>query len=250
MIEPIISCQGLRAGYGDVCVVRDLDLTVRQGEVVVLLGPNGAGKTTTLLTVAGLLPKLGGSVEVGGEPVNAERPHEMTRRGLAFVPDTRELVSVLTVRDNLRVAARKGGQTVDDILDLFPSLRARLKLKAGQLSGGEQQMLAMGRALMNRPKALVVDEMSMGLAPIIVEQLLEIIADVARQGHTGVLLVEQHVALALHAADRAYVIVHGEVSLQSDAADLRTHPDRLAQAYLGTTEAAPTLVAATQESTS
>jgi branched-chain amino acid transport system ATP-binding protein len=233
MSELVVSCQRLYAGYGDVTVVRDLNLEVRDGEVVVLLGPNGAGKTTTLLTIAGLLPKLGGNVHVCGQPVSSRRPHVMASRGLAFVPDNRSLVSGLSVRDNLRIAVRKGGQSIDDVLDLFPALRTRTKLRAGQLSGGEQQMLAIGRALMLRPRVLVIDEMSMGLAPIIIELLLGTIVRIANEVHMGVLLVEQHVELALHSADRAYVLVHGDLILQSNCVDLRANPDRLTQAYLG-----------------
>lgn len=214
-------------------MVRDLNLQVSEGEIVLLLGPNGAGKTTTLLTMAGLIPKLNGDVIVCGEHVDSDRPHTMPRRGLAFVPDHRALVSQLSVRDNLRVAARKGGRDVDEVLDLFPALRPRLNITSGRLSGGEQQMLAMGRALMLEPKVLIVDEMSMGLAPIIVQHLMEIIQTIASESGAGVLLVEQHVALALEAADRAYVLVHGDITLRASAAELRSAPEKLTNAYLG-----------------
>jgi branched-chain amino acid transport system ATP-binding protein len=229
----VISCEGLFAGYHDLTVVRDLNLNVEEGEIVLLVGPNGAGKTTTLLTISGLLPKLGGDVLVCDQPVDETHPHRMAGRGLAFVPDDRSLVSRLTVRENLLVAVRNRGQTVDDVLDLFPALRKRLRLRAGQLSGGEQQMLAIARALMPRPRALIIDELSMGLAPVVVEQLFEAIVRIAMQIRTGVLLVEQHVALAMHTADRAYVLVHGDLVLQSTCEDLRAKPSILREAYLG-----------------
>lgn len=233
MSETVIAVGGLHAGYGDVSVVRNLDLDVTAGEVVLLLGANGAGKTTTLRTIAGLLPALRGDIEVCGAPVSPERAHAMRRRGFSYVPDDRNLVSGLSVKDNLRVAAVRGGMSLDEALDYFPSLRERAKLKAGSLSGGEQQMLAIVRALMNRPKVLIIDEMSTGLAPLLVQHLMAAITEVAKEVGTGVLLVEQHVTMALDAADRAYVLVQGELSLQAPAAELRSSPERLASAYLG-----------------
>lgn len=235
MSETVVAAKGLVAGYGDVSVVRNLDLEVTAGEVVLLLGANGAGKTTTLRTIAGLLPALTGDINVCGAPVSPERAHTMRRRGFSYVPDDRNLVSGLSVRENLRVAAVRGGMSLDEALDYFPSLRQRARLKAGSLSGGEQQMLAIVRALMNRPKALIIDEMSTGLAPLLVQHLMAAITDVAKQHGTGVLLVEQHVTLALEVADRAYVLVHGELSLHAPAAELRRSPERLASAYLGLT---------------
>jgi branched-chain amino acid transport system ATP-binding protein len=235
MSNTVVACRGLRCGYGDVAVVRDLDLAVRESEVVLLIGPNGAGKTTSLLTMAGLLPKLGGEVEVDGQRVLSERPYLMARRGLTLVPDHRALASALSVKDNLQLARRKGGMTLDDVLDLFPALHRRAPLQAGQLSGGEQQMLAIARALMMSPRILLIDEMSTGLAPIIVAPLLATIRQVASERHVGVLLVEQQVTLALESADRAYVLVHGEVRLESSSAELRADPGLLADAYLGGT---------------
>ncbi|MFI5958913.1 ABC transporter ATP-binding protein [Cryptosporangium sp. NPDC051539] len=229
----MISCRGVHAGYGALTVVRNLSLEVNEGEIVLLLGPNGAGKTTTLLSIAGLLPTQRGEITVCGYPVSAERPHLMPRRGLSFVPDDRALVTGLTVRDNLRLAVRRGGRSIDDILDLLPTLRRRLRVRAGSLSGGEQQMLAVGRALLPAPRVLAIDEMSMGLAPIIVQQLLEAIRTIVAQAAVGVLLVEQHVALALQAADRAYALVHGEVVLHASTEELRLDVDRLTEAYLG-----------------
>jgi branched-chain amino acid transport system ATP-binding protein len=213
-------------------VVRRLDLDVRPAEVILLVGPNGAGKTTTLMTIAGLLPKLGGEVEVCGAPTSFDRPHLMARRGMSFVPDDRALVSALSVRDNLAVAAPKNGMSLDDVLDLLPALRKRLKGPAGQISGGEQQMLAVGRALLPRPRALLIDEMSTGLAPRIVAELLATIVRTAREARVGVLLVEQQVNLALQSADRAYVLVHGDVRLEAPCSQLRADPGRLADAYL------------------
>jgi branched-chain amino acid transport system ATP-binding protein len=239
MSTPAISCRGLYAGYGDIAVVRNINLDVQEDEVVLLLGPNGAGKTTTLLTIAGLLPKLGGEVEVVGAPVNSKRPYTMPSRGLSFVPDNRALVTGMSVRDNLRVAVTKDSLSVDDVLSVFPDLTRRLKIRAGALSGGEQQQLAMGRALMSRPKVLVIDEMSMGLAPIIVQRLMETIVKTAAETHTGVLMVEQHVSLGLQHADRAYVLVHGDVTLEASCAQLRADPELLTKAYFGGPGEAP-----------
>jgi branched-chain amino acid transport system ATP-binding protein len=233
----LIDVEGLAAGYSSVPVVRDLDLTVAAGEVVALLGPNGAGKTTTLLTISGLLRVLDGSLTVLGEPVEFGAPHKVARRGLAHVPEDRSLFFDLTVKENLRLGQRgeRGSRAegYDEALDLFPSLRPMLGRRAGLLSGGEQQMLAMARALVSRPRVLLVDEMSLGLAPIIVEQLLPIVRSIAEQSGAGVLLVEQHIHMALEVADRAYVMNHGEVVVEGDAVDLVNRRDLLEASYLG-----------------
>jgi branched-chain amino acid transport system ATP-binding protein len=225
-----LTCEAVDAGYAKP-VVRGFDLELMPGEVAALLGPNGAGKTTLLLTLAGLLPCLGGTVTVGGQQVRGARA--AARRGLVLVPDDRSLFTQLTVRDNLALASRRRGSTVDEVLDFFPALGKRLKVAAGMISGGEQQMLALGRALIQDPKVLLIDELSMGLAPVIVEELLPVVRRIADDKGVSVLLVEQHVRLALEVADRALVLVHGEIVASGPAATLAADPESLARAYLG-----------------
>jgi branched-chain amino acid transport system ATP-binding protein len=235
--KPALACVGLAAGYGDLVVVRDLDLSVASGEVVAVLGPNGAGKTTILRTISGFLPLLGGTISVGGETC-AGGPRRMSRAGVVLVPDSRALFSSLTAMENLRLAARSGGPSVDDALDLFPGLAQRTGLKAGMLSGGEQQMLALARALVQRPKVLLIDEMSMGLAPVAVESLMPIVRRVADETGAAVVLVEQHVHLALEVADSVVVMVHGRVALHGEAAEIRADAELLEAAYLGSMDPA------------
>jgi branched-chain amino acid transport system ATP-binding protein len=229
----LLTCERLDAGYAGTAVVRGFDLEVHAGEVVALLGPNGAGKTTVLLTLAGLVPKLSGRVTIDGLDLGRASAAALARHGLVLVPDDRSLFTTLTVRENLALGHRRSGPSIDDIVDLFPGLAPRLHLAAGQLSGGEQQMLAIGRALMQQPKVLLIDELSMGLAPVIVEALLPIVQRVARDTRAGVVLVEQHVRLALGIADRAIVLVHGTTALTDDATALAGDVARLEHAYLG-----------------
>ena len=233
----LLDIQNLSSGYSGVPVVRGLNMHVDAGEVVALLGPNGAGKTTTLLTTSGLLKVLEGSVDVLGEPTTFGAPHKTARRGLAHVPEDRSLFFGLTVQENLRLGLRGSRSEQADgyerALELLPALRPLMNRRAGLLSGGEQQMLAMARALVSGPKLLLVDEMSLGLAPIIVERLLPIVRDIADQTGAGVLIVEQHVHLALEVADRAYVMSHGEIVLQGDASELMERQDLLEASYLG-----------------
>ncbi|MCW2887282.1 MAG: branched-chain amino acid transport system ATP-binding protein [Streptosporangiaceae bacterium] len=232
-MSTVLECRSLDAGHLGRPVVRGFDLSVSEGEIVALLGPNGAGKTTVLLTLSGLLPKLGGSVSLLGHPLRASRPHLVTRLGLVLVPDDRALFTTLTTRENLRLGRRRGGMGVPEVLSYFPALEERLDVKAGMLSGGEQQMLAVGRALVQGPKVLLLDEMSMGLAPTIVESLLSGLRKIAGDSGVAVVLVEQHVMLALEVADRALVLAHGEVTLQGSAADLAADRERLENSYLG-----------------
>jgi branched-chain amino acid transport system ATP-binding protein len=235
--QPALACAGLAAGYGDLVVVRDLDLTVAPGEVVAVLGPNGAGKTTVLRTVSGFLPPLGGTIAVAGERL-AGGPRRMSRAGLVLVPDSRALFRGLTAMENLRLATRSGGPSVDDVIDLFPGLAPRTGLRAGMLSGGEQQMLALARALVQSPKVLLIDEMSMGLAPVAVESLMPTVRRVADETGAAVVLVEQHVHLALEVADSVVVMVHGSVALRGSAAEVGADTELLEAAYLGAVDPA------------
>ena len=213
----LFDCQGVRAGYGKITIVPSFDLAADAGTVVAILGPNGAGKTTLLSTLAGLLPAQDGSVSIDGEEIPSGRAATASRAGVVLVPDDRALFTTLTVDENLRAAQGKRKANLDSTFDLFPALVARRKVTAGNLSGGEQQMLAVARALVQEPRVLLIDEMSMGLAPVIVEQLLPMVRRIADETHAVVLLVEQHVGLALEVADRALVLVHGTVQLDGSA---------------------------------
>jgi len=227
----------LFAGYQQVPVVRELNLEVRPGEVVALLGPNGAGKTTTLETIAGLNRPISGTIELSGENVGGTPAYVLAHRGLALVPEGRALFPGLTVREHLRLAGGRNASREEELLEMLPELQKCLGRKAGLLSGGEQQMLAVGRALVTRPRLLLVDEMSLGLAPVIVERLLPILRRAADELGASVLFVEQHVALALEISDRAYVLAHGRIRIEGPAAELRERRELLAASYLGETAA-------------
>jgi branched-chain amino acid transport system ATP-binding protein len=213
-----------------------VDLEVGPGEVLAVLGPNGSGKTTLLMTLGGLLKAHEGSVKIDGNELRNGNPSIANHAGLVFVPDNRCLFTRLSVEDNLRVAARRGGPALREVLDVFPLLESRWHVRAGALSGGEQQMLAVARGLVQQPKVLLIDELSMGLAPMVVESLLDTIGRIAHEHRCAIVLVEQHVALALTCADEAMVLNHGQVVLHSTAKDLVEHPETLQNAYLGGVE--------------
>jgi branched-chain amino acid transport system ATP-binding protein len=229
----LFGCDDLQVGYGAITVARNITIGVEPTEILTVLGPNGAGKTTLMLTLAGLLPPIAGTISLEGQPVKGGSARRFNRAGVVLVPDSRALFTAMTTVENLEVARRQSGMTIDEVMETFPALGSRMKIRAGMLSGGEQQMLALARALVQGPKVLIVDEMSMGLAPIIVEQLMAKLREIADRSNAAVVLVEQHVHLALEIADRALVVVHGEVVLQGSADELRHDPSRLQAAYLG-----------------
>jgi ABC-type branched-subunit amino acid transport system ATPase component len=235
-MPPLIQTEKLCAGYGTATVVRDLDLEVNPGEVVALLGPNGAGKTTTLMTIAGELPTLGGRVLLNGKETKAPL-HLRVREGLGVVSEERTVLMRLTVAENLKVC--RGD--VDHAIELFPELKEHYNRRVGMLSGGQQQMLSLARALSRRPTMLLADELSLGLAPLVVTRLLDAVRKVADEG-VGVLLVEQHIHKALEVADRAYVLRLGEIQLAGSASDLLARIGEVQQAYFTAEEsAAPTV---------
>jgi branched-chain amino acid transport system ATP-binding protein len=228
-----LECRDLTGRRGATVVFRDLQLDVPPGTVLTLLGPNGAGKSTLLLTLAGLLAAHGGKVAVDGVSVSNGNPVAASRAGIVLVPDNRSLFTTLTVEENLEVARRRNGTAPRDLLEVFPALEKRWRLPAGALSGGEQQMLAMARALVQQPKVLLIDEMSMGLAPLVVETLFDTVRRVAREHGAAVVLVEQHVKLALGVADEAAVLNRGTVVLRGPADELAGDTKRIERAYLG-----------------
>lgn len=237
---PILQLDALSAGYLGTPVVRDVSLDVNPGEVVALFGPNGAGKTTTLSAIAGLIAPLGGQIRFRGEAISARPAHRLAKAGISLVPEGRALFFGLTAREHIKLAGRRGAQLPErELLELLPELTKCMDRKAGVLSGGEQQMLAVGRALVTRPRLLLVDEMSLGLAPVVVERIMPVLRRVVEDLGAAVLFVEQHVALALEVADRAYVLAHGRLVLEGHAADLRKNPDLLRASYLGDTEGPP-----------
>jgi branched-chain amino acid transport system ATP-binding protein len=236
---PLLAVEGLRVSYGPVAAVRGVSLAVRAGEVVALLGANGAGKSTLLRTISGLIRPRAGRVHLAGRAIDRLAPTRIVRLGIAHAPEGRRVFGSLSVADNLRLGAaarreRAGlAEERERLLDLFPILRERLHQAAGTLSGGEQQMLALARALMAKPRLLLLDEPSLGLAPLMVRAIFGTLAGLKRDGVT-MLLVEQNVAAALELADRAYVLRTGEIRLEGAAAELRADPERIAHAYLGT----------------
>jgi branched-chain amino acid transport system ATP-binding protein len=225
----VLELDRLSVGYDRAPVVRDLTLTVGPGEVVALLGANGSGKTTTLRAISGLLKPVSGAVRLAGQDLAGVSPTARARLGVAHVPPDRGIFFGLTVADHFRL----DGTEMDAAVDHFPALRPLGGRKAGLLSGGEQQMLAIARALGRRPKLLMLDEMSLGLAPVVVDRLLPVVREFATSRGTGVLLVEQHVHLALKIADRGYILSHGELTASGRAEQLSKDRALLAASYLG-----------------
>jgi branched-chain amino acid transport system ATP-binding protein len=235
--SPVLELRNVSTHYGLVAVLREVDMQIFEGEMVCLLGGNASGKSTTLKTILGYVVPSQGEVLFQGEPISGLPTSEIVRRGISMVPENRRLFADMSVEENLRLGAYlrndKDGIARDreQVLETFPRVRERLKQKAGTLSGGEQQMVAMGRALMADPKVLLMDEPSMGLAPVLVEQVFEIIQQIRQLGRT-VFVVEQNANMALRIADRGYVIQTGEVVLADTAEGLLNNP-QMRQAYLG-----------------
>lgn len=233
----LLELRGVYSNYGPVEVLRDVNVNAHEGEIVCLLGPNAAGKTTTLKTILGMVKPVRGEVYVRGERVDGLDTTEVVSRGVTMVPEGRRLFARMTVKENLEIGAqnRTDGEAVrrdfDRVLDLFPRLKERINQKAGSMSGGEQQMLAMGRALMADPEVLLMDEPSMGLAPVLVEQVFDIIKEINQRGKT-IFLVEQNASMALEIANRGYVLQTGEIVL-SDTAENLLNSEEVREAYLG-----------------
>ena len=227
---------GVTSGYGGVTVLRDVSLNVGEGEIVAILGANGAGKSTLLKTVMGLLTPSAGSVEAHGVDVTGKAPEAITRQKVVLVPEGRQLFDTMTVKENLQLGAYtqprgQGAQDLPRIFELFPILEERMSQKASSLSGGQRQMVAIARALMARPTLLLLDEPSLGLAPLIIKETFEVLARLRDDGVT-ILIVEQNAMMTLELADRAYVLERGRVSMEGPAADLARDP-RVREAYLG-----------------
>jgi branched-chain amino acid transport system ATP-binding protein len=235
---PLLAIEGLRVAYGAVAAIRGVSLTVRAGEVVALLGANGAGKSTMLRAISGIVRPRAGHIRLAGQAIERLSPARIVRLGIGHCPEGRRIFGSLSVAENLRLGAAaradRGGVAEDRerMLALFPILRERAQQPAGTLSGGEQQMLALGRALMARPRLLLLDEPSLGLAPLLVQQIFRRLAELKAAG-TTMLLVEQNIAVALELADRAYVLRTGEIGLEGSAAALKADYERVAEAYLG-----------------
>jgi len=233
--QPVLELRNVHTHYGPVHVLKDINLEIRPGQIVCLLGGNASGKTTTLKTILGMVSPTAGEVRIGGRKVNGMSTAEIVKRGVSMVPENRRLFNRMTVKENLEIGAYlRSGDTSEDfdrILELFPDLKNRLTQRAGTLSGGEQQMVAVGRALMAQPKLLLMDEPSMGLAPILVAQNFEIIQRINQAGAT-VLMVEQNARMALSISDYGYVLQTGRIVLNDTADKLASNPE-MRRAYLG-----------------
>jgi branched-chain amino acid transport system ATP-binding protein len=237
MSQTLLKVSGLKVAYGGIQAVKGVDFEVREGELVTLIGSNGAGKTTTMKAITGLLPLNDGDINYLGNSIKGRGPWELVKQGLAMVPEGRGVFTRMTITENLQMGAHirrdKAGiaQDMDKVFTIFPRLKERKDQLAGTMSGGEQQMLAMGRGLMSRPKVLLMDEPSMGLSPIMVDKIFEVVREVHAQGVT-ILLVEQNASRALEIADRAYVMESGVISMSGDAKEMLNDP-KVRAAYLG-----------------
>jgi branched-chain amino acid transport system ATP-binding protein len=233
----MLTLHNVQAGYGRTTILHGIDVEVRSGEVVTIVGANGAGKTTTLRTIAGLVRPTAGSIIFEGKEIGRLSPHEIVALGVTLIPEGRQLFPFMSVRDNLRMGAytlharTRLEQTMEEVLELFPRVKERLDQHAGSLSGGEQQMVAIARGMMSRPKLLMFDEPSLGLAPIIVSQVFDVVERIVQTGVT-VLLVEQNVFRTLSIADRGYVLENGEIA-NSDSGAALLRDDHVRRAYLG-----------------
>ncbi|MBI3446067.1 MAG: ABC transporter ATP-binding protein [Magnetospirillum sp.] len=230
----MLRVEGLHSGYGRIQALHGVDISVAEGEIVALVGANGAGKTTLLMTICGNPRASAGRVLLGGEDITTLPTHHIMRRGLAHSPEGRRIFARMSVLENLQMGAALGDPAhfagdLDKVLELFPRLKERLAQRGGTLSGGEQQMLAIGRALMSRPKVLLLDEPSLGLAPLVVRQIFEIVAAINRDQGVTVFLVEQNAFHALKLAHRGYVMVNGRVTMTGSGADLLANPEIRAQ---------------------
>ena len=237
MTQTLLKVSGLKVAYGGIQAVKGVDFEVREGELVTLIGSNGAGKTTTMKAITGTLPINAGDIEYMGRSIKGQGPWDLVRQGLAMVPEGRGVFTRMTITENLQMGAytrddkAEIAQDVEKVFTIFPRLKERKDQLAGTMSGGEQQMLAMGRALMSRPKVLLLDEPSMGLSPIMVEKVFEVVRDVSAQGVT-VLLVEQNAHMALTIATRGYVMDSGLITMSGEADQMLSDP-KVRAAYLG-----------------
>ncbi len=237
MAQTLLKVTGLKVAYGGIQAVKGVDFEVHEGELVSLIGSNGAGKTTTMKAITGMLPLAGGDIEYLGKSIKGQGPWDLVRQGLAMVPEGRGVFTRMSITENLMMGAYtrtdKAGiaEDIERVFGIFPRLRERRSQLAGTMSGGEQQMLAMGRALMSRPRLLLLDEPSMGLSPILVDTVFEVVRDVYAQGVT-VLLVEQNASRALALANRGYVMESGLISMTGSGKDLLSDP-KVRAAYLG-----------------
>ncbi len=234
---PLLALDGVKVAYGGIQALKGIDLRVYPGEIVAMIGANGAGKTTTLKTIMGLLPLGGGTVHFAGRSLASDSTEKRVGDGISLAPEGRAIFPNLTVRENLELGAylhrdrQAMAETIEDVTALFPRLGERMKQEGGTLSGGEQQMLAIGRALMARPQLLLLDEPSLGIAPKLVQQIFQAIAQIARSGVT-ILLVEQNTRIALATSQRAYVLRTGEIALEGSSKELAASPE-IQAAYLG-----------------